>query len=125
MFHFEGLIDDKDVVKFHYGMATLKVYNLEIRPVVNVKRGRQGKLVEQVQGGTIRERVVLQLRQRYGDGSQFSRADIDDIVRNEGGAPGSHLPGLLVKAKILKRKGRSLYELGSRGTDVVPYRGNH
>jgi hypothetical protein len=46
MFHADFLIDDKDVVKLHYALAGLRVFNVDIKPAVNVKAAKANEVVE-------------------------------------------------------------------------------
>jgi hypothetical protein len=113
MFHVECLIDDKDVVKLHYQLAVLKVYNLEIKPVINAKKAK-GAVVEAVPGGRMTDRLILAVPERFTAGGDFSSADINALVREMGGTPTAKYISGLIKAKVIKRAGRGHFKLAAK-----------
>lgn len=110
MFHVEFLIDDRDVVKLRYALASFRIYNFEDKPVTNAKRVK-GKVEEAVSGGTVLERVALALREHHPIGAQIDRKTIFLLVREVGHSPNTNLLNALIKAKVLKRKGRGVFVL--------------
>ncbi len=112
MFKFDGLIDDKDVVKLHYALAGLRVFNLEVRPASNVKAVKNGKAEPETHdSGTMPERVAQVLRTNYQTGATFSRQDLFNVARSLSYAPNSLLATALIKAKIVKKKSRGAFVL--------------
>lgn len=113
MFHAEFLIDDKDVVKLHYHLASMKVYNVEIKPAVNTKKIKGG-VIEEVAGGAIKDRLSMKIIADYKAGSSISSSDINNLVTELGGSPTSSYISNLVDAKIIKRKGRGTFVVNSK-----------
>lgn len=111
MFHAEFLIEDKDLVRLHYQLASLRVFNLDVKPVVNAKK-KNGKIVEEHPGGgTIKQRLAAAIQANYSPEDKFSRADIFDLAREVGGSPSSAQVVHLVADKIIRKKARNLYQL--------------
>lgn len=108
MFHVECLVDDKDVVKLHYALAGLRVFNVEIKPANNAKAARNGKAVEVVPGGgTVADQVANAVRENHQAGSKITRKAIFELARSMSYSPNSLLATSLVKMKVIKKtKGR-------------------
>lgn len=112
MFKFDGLIDDKDVVKLHYALAGLRVFNLEVRPANNVKANKNGKAEPETHdSGTMPERVAHVLRVNHQTGAVFTRQELFDVARSLSYAPNSLLATALIKAKVVKKKSRGSFIL--------------
>jgi hypothetical protein len=108
MFHAEFLIEDKDVVKLLRELATLRTFNIVVRPTTNAKKGKNG-IEEEVPGGTVADRVALALREAYAAGTQITSRVILETARAGGNVPNSTLITALVKAKVIKRKTRGVF----------------
>lgn len=110
MFRFEGLIEDRDVVRLHYALASLKVYDVAIVPAVNVKGGKNGKAKENG-GSTMADIIGAELRQHKAASDIIVRTELFEIARKLGYSPNSNLQTNLIKTKVLKKKGRGEFVL--------------
>lgn len=108
MFHVECLVDDKDVVKLHYALAGLRVFNVEIKPAMNAKAARNGKATEEIPGGgTVADQVAFALREKFPSGTKVTRKDVFEVARSLSYSPNSLLAVNLAKMKVIKKaKGR-------------------
>lgn len=104
MFHAEFLIDDKDVVKLHYALAGLRVFNVEVKPAVNVKVGR-GKKVEEENHGSMADQVTVALRE-LGKNAHVTRQQIFALAQGFDFRPNSQLIVSLIKRKVIRKRGR-------------------
>ena len=111
MFHAEFMIDDKDVLKLHYMLASMKVFEVSIRPVINAKLGKNGKVEGETLTGTAAEMVAHKLLETVEPGIAISRKSVFEIAKHLGFSPNSKLATDLVAAKVLKKKGRGQFIL--------------
>ena len=110
MFHAEFMIDDKDVLKLHYMLASMKVFEVTIRPVINAKI-KNGKVEGETTTGTAAELVTAKLHELMEPGIVISRKSIFEIAKQLGFAPNSKLATDLLAAKVIKKKGRGQFTL--------------
>lgn len=111
MFHVEFLIDDKHLAKMHHALHGLRLFNLDVRPVVNAK----------VSGGKVREantappceQLVAALRTAF-TGQTFGLDDIKSIAEKLGVNVHATMMKRLVGSKQLRRISRGKYTLTAR-----------
>jgi hypothetical protein len=108
MFRAEFLIEDKDVVRLLHMIAGMRVFDVSVRPVANAKRVN-GKVEEAVPGGKVADRVAAALREKGT--TRLDRKMIFETTRQLGNVPNSNLLEALVKAKVIRKRGRGLYIL--------------
>lgn len=111
MFHAEFMIDDKDVIRLHYFLASLKVFDVEIKPVINAKIAKNGKVESETPTGTTAELVTAKLYEVVEPGVTISRKSIFEIAKQLGFSPNSKLATDLLAAKVIKKKGRGTFTL--------------
>lgn len=111
MFRAEFMIDDKDVVRLHYLLASMKVYDVEIKPVINAKIAKNGKVEGETATGTAAELVTAKLHEVMEPGIVISRKSIFEIAKQLGFSPNSKLATDLLAAKVIKKKGRGTFTL--------------
>lgn len=111
MFHAEFMIDDKDVLKLHYMLASMKVFDVTIRPVINAKITKNGKVESETPTGTAAEMVRAKLYEVVEPGVVISRKSIFEIAKQLGFSPNSKLALDLLAAKVIKKKGRGEFTL--------------
>lgn len=107
MFHVEFLVDDKHLVKMHHALNGLKLFNLDVKPVINAKRVKNKVVEENL--GSLRDRLPLAIAETYKRGTHITRTDIFDVIKGIGAAPSSELIAVLVKKKAIKRVRRNNY----------------
>jgi hypothetical protein len=112
MFHVEFLVDDKHLVRMHLALHGLKLFNLDVQPVVNAKQDK-GKVVEK-NTATIGEQLMPALLKTFsilGATGRITRLQIFEVIRQLGGKPNSQQIQRLIKTKQLKRVGHALYTI--------------
>ena len=111
MFHAEFMIDDKDVVKLHYMLASMKVFEVSVRPVINAKLAKNGKVEGETVNGTAAEVIAAKLYEIVEPGIVTTRKSLFDIAKQLGYTPNSKLVLDLIAAKVIKKKGRGQFTL--------------
>lgn len=114
MFHVEFLIDDKHLAKMHHSLHGLRLFNLDVRPVVNAKVA--GGKVQEANTAPAAEQFMETLRAFPNSGKATITSDtIKTVADKIGIRVSSAMLKRLVDDKQLRRVCRAALIRSSRG----------
>ncbi len=110
LFHADFLFDKRELEKVHYFIASIRAFEVNIRPAINAMPGKNGRAIEKVPGGgTMVDQVAIVIREQNKPGATIIRKTIFAQARSLGYKPNSILTNNLIQNKVIKKTARGQF----------------